>query len=320
MCFRYLILTLCSMHSFAADQKLAVFAVGMALGGDFKMQRNICTSISQKDRVDAQDNESFAFTYTYALYQRLRAQNQQESLTVGFLNLIAHVVLSPMYIGFRPSVNAQSLVEGALLPVAIYTPIKELTTSMFPHSFNVVRFFTSGISTYLLSRLFVATNASSDRIIMNAFISHVMTHQQNLYCDVAGLKQITASLSYGSKVMPLTQMAISRWYSKSSMITVHPVVYQWGEINKRAEFMHGVVPALVLAGVDLGFNAIAATSVGDAIDSVVEAGLDTVVQPLPGYLKERVKWTVKKTSAEGVKIGTTLAILAALESSGFKCT
>jgi hypothetical protein len=100
------------------------------------------------------------------------------------------------------------------------------------------------------------------------------------------------------------------------MLTIHPVLDQYYDFNKYAESMHGVIPALLLAGVDFGFNALAATPVGGAIGSAVDAGFEKVVQPLPHHLRRPAKKTLKKASAEAVKIGTTIALLKAAETQG----
>jgi hypothetical protein len=168
------------------------------------------------------------------------------------------------------------------------------------------------------------SGASPERLALTTLLFHYSGDAKNKYMSNRPLlRHVTSSLDYGFTVMPIIQMTIGRWYQKSSMLTICPTMYQQlGGVNRSAEFMHTMIPVGVLAGVDVIFNAVAVTRVGTAIGSVVDAGLEKAIQPLPKHMRRpafrRFSKQFKEGSFEAAKIMTAVTIIGALEIYGLK--
>ena len=243
------------------------------------------------------------------------AVDRQKALLMGVGNGIKFILRPDLPYELRNQINPFSVVESMLLPITVYVATKPTVDALIPQTSQKTRVSITALSAYVLSHAIVATGAAPQRILYNSLMHYCASNSANCYGDVAGVKQVTASLAYGSKVMPAVQMIISTVYKKPSLLTVHPVMLN-GELHKWKDLQNGLLPGLILAGVDLSFTMIAATPVGAAIESVVDAGIDHVIKPLPEKTRPYVRRGVKKAIAEGTKIGIAVGACAAAESQG----
>lgn len=331
MYLRNILVVLFSLNCFAADnhQKIphdtgfytcaAGVAVCMILYSDWKVQRQVKTEVDLNNIVIDKEGR-LCVAFSYSPQQRATAIERQRAVLFGMSRLVQFLICPQLPFEFRHVIDPYSVAETALLPAGIYNATKPLVDISLPQFSDMMRSCTAGLNGLIIPHFISATGISQKRLVVNILMNHIASNQHNLYRDVAYVKQLTASLDYASKVMPLTQMAISRFYSKPSMLTLYPVM-KMGEINTYVESMHAIVPVGVLAGVDLIFNAMAVTPVGTAISSVVDAGLKRAIQPLPKHMQRpfrRISKDLKQGSLEAAKIMTAVAILVAMEANGLK--
>ncbi len=325
MVLKFFIFSLLSINCFAADQSvrlhddggnpyITAIAIGLALHTEWKLQRNITTQISHQIVTNSEGKEGALFTYSP--HQRLVAVDRQKAVALSTCNLINFIIRPMSQYVFRNSISAFSLVECVLLPMVVFNASKGVLNTVVPELSDVTRTYLAGVNALMVPHLFIASGVSPDRVVLNAFLNHVLAHLHNVYGEMAYMRTVTGSLLYASQVMPVTQMMVSKWYKKPSMLTVHPVNFRMGSVNRNVEFMHAVVPALVLAGVDSVFNGLATTSLGTAIERGVDSALDAAITSMPRSLRQPVKKVTKKALVETVKITTAVVITRALEVNG----
>lgn len=289
----------------------------LTLGGlyqDWQIQSHIRRDVIIEHEVTDSDGTMGA-TFAYSRPQRMVAVDRQKAILLAVGNGIKFIVRPDLPYELRNEINPFSVVESMLLPITVYVATKPTVDALVPQTSQKTRVSITALSAYALSHAIVATGAAPQRILYNSLMHYFASNAANMYGDVAGVKQVAASLAYGSKVMPLVQMGIGTMHKKPSLLTVHPVMLN-GELHKWKDLQNGLLPGLILAGVDLSFNMIAATPVGTAIESAVDAGIDRVIKPLPEKTRPYVRRSVKEAMAECIKIGITVGACAVAESQG----
>lgn len=303
-----------------AMHALTLFPIGTVLSNN----RVVVHKKNTNFVIDVDGHEIQQDTYAHSTLQRKEAQPHYEGAVIG---TVAQIISDPV-INFpvsviapvcrlRKEISVFAALEQSLLPAACYAELKKLVVKAMPHVDNKVQSSIALAGAISLSHMCVLlSGASPERLALNALMYH-MFHDQHTKCmHVAYVRHAMQSLSYASKVMPLVQMGIGIYNRKPNMLTLYPTFYEMGGINKSAEYMHGVLPALVLAGVDVTFNMVAATSVGKTVETGVDLVLDFAVKPLPEQIRTRTKRGTKKALAEATKIGTTVALVSAAEAQG----
>jgi hypothetical protein len=270
--------------------------------------------------------------YLYNAVQRKEAKIRCDG---AFFGLVAALSSNPVldlpvtrfksFFHFRKEQSIFVALEQSLLPAACYVASKKIIDRFAPDLDNKMSIPVALISSLCLAYCITRySGASPERLALTTLLFHYSGDAKNKYMSNRPLlRHVTSSLDYGFTVMPIIQMTIGRWYQKSSMLTICPTMYQQlGGVNRSAEFMHTMIPVGVLAGVDVIFNAVAVTRVGTAIGSVVDAGLEKAIQPLPKHMRRpafrRFSKQFKEGSFEAAKIMTAVTIIGALEIYGLK--
>ncbi len=326
MCFRYLLIVFCVFNCYASDKSISdlehdrgfqTFIMGaLTLGGlyqDWQLQSHVQNDLIIETHNASTDEKCIA-RFAHSRSQRMVAVDRQKAILWGVANFTKFIIRPDLPFTIRSEINPISAVESALLPITVYLATKPTVDAVAFKCSEQIRFLIAASLALSLPHAIVATGTAPHRILYNSLM-HYAASNSHLFGNVAGIKHAAASLSYGSKVMPLVQMGISTVYKKPSLLTVHPVILN-GELHKWKDLQNGLLPGLILAGVDLSFTIVAATPVGAAIESVVDAGIDRAIKPLPEKTRPYVRRSVKKAIAEGTKIGITVGACAVAESQG----
>lgn len=325
MSIRNIFLITFSLACFAADQKpeftidskmcAAVLAVGLYASAEFKMQCAMRNTVSDRVIVDQEGRQGVMLAYTPE--QRIFAQTRQQGITLGLAGVTGLVLHSGMPFNVIKGLSSHSLILQLLAPAVVYNETKNFLDSLISDSSSFMRSTIAGVSACTIPQLFIAHGMSPDQMVVNAFCAHTLTHQHNKYSNTKILKDITGSLAKASKIAPCMQFFMSRFNTGARLLKFHSCL--GNEINLSTEFMRGVIPVLVHAGVDLTFNAIAATSIGQTIEHrIVDPVLNSAVMPLPEKVRKPTARIAKKVLFEGSKIGTTATVLTVAPGAG--CT